>query len=150
MDKIQELTSKLYTEGVEKGKEEAKKIVATAREQEQRILGEARAKADEMLSSAEKESAALKKHTEAELKLYATQTSEALKTEIINLVTDKLTTSQVSAAVNDSAFMQQLILEMVQNWSKNEIVTVEVENPDALESFIASQAKKILDQGLKI
>lgn len=150
MDKIQELTSKLYTEGVEKGKEEAEKIVATAREQEQRILGEARAKADEMLSSAEKESAALKKHTEAELKLYATQTSEALKTEIINLVTDKLTTSQVSAAVNDSAFMQQLILEMVQNWSKNEIVTVEVENPDALESFIASQAKKILDQGLKI
>ena len=150
MDKIQELTSKLYTEGVEKGKEEAKKIVATAREQEQRILGEARAKADEMLSSAEKESAALKKHTEAELKLYATQTSEALKTEIINLVTDKLTTSQVSAAVNDSAFMQQLILEMVQNWSKNEIVTVEVENPEALESFIASQAKEILDQGLKI
>ena len=150
MDKIQELTSKLYTEGVEKGKEEAEKIVATAREQEQRILGEARAKADEMLSSAEKESAALKKHTEAELKLYATQTSEALKTEIINLVTDKLTTSQVSAAVNDSAFMQQLILEMVQNWSKNEIVTVEVENPDALESFIASQAKEILDQGLKI
>ena len=150
MDKIQELTSKLYTEGVEKGKEEAEKIVATAREQEQRILGEARAKADEMLSSAEKESAALKKHTEAELKLYATQTSEALKTEIINLVTDKLTTSQVSAAVNDSAFMQQLILEMVQNWSKNEIVTVEVENPEALESFIASQAKEILDQGLKI
>lgn len=150
MDKIQELTSKLYTEGVEKGREEAEKIVAAAREQEQRILREARAKADEMLSSAEKESAALKKHTEAELKLYATQTSEALKTEIINLVTDKLTTSQVSAAVNDSAFMQQLILEMVQNWSKNEIVTVEVENPEALESFIASQAKEILDQGLKI
>jgi len=150
MNKIQELTSKLYTEGVEKGKEEAEKIVAAAREQEQRILDEARAKADEMLSSAEKESAALKKHTEAELKLYATQTSEALKTEIINLVTDKLTTSQVSAAVNDSTFMQQLILEMVRNWSKNEIVTVEVENPDALESFIASQAKEILDQGLKI
>ncbi len=150
MDKIQELTSKLYTEGVEKGKEEAEKIVAAAREQEQRILREAKAKAAEMLSSAEKESAALKKHTEAELKLYATQTSEALKTEIINLVTDKLTTSQVSAAVSDSAFMQQLILEMVQNWSKNEIVTVEVENPDALESFIASQAKEILDQGLKI
>ena len=150
MDKIQELTSKIYTEGVEKGREEAEKIVAAAREQEQRILREARAKADEMLSSAEKESAALKKHTEAELKLYATQTSEALKTEIINLVTDKLTTSQVSAAVNDSTFMQQLILEMVRNWSKNEIVTVEVENPEALESFIASQAKEILDQGLKI
>ena len=33
MDKIQELTSKLYAEGVEKGKEEADKIIAEANRQ---------------------------------------------------------------------------------------------------------------------
>ena len=42
MDKIQELTSKLYAEGVERGNEEAKKIVAGARAQEKGILEEAR------------------------------------------------------------------------------------------------------------
>ena len=31
MDKIQELTSKLYSEGIEKGKEEAEKIINEAR-----------------------------------------------------------------------------------------------------------------------
>lgn len=150
MDKIQELTSKLYTEGVEKGKEEAEKIIAEARVQEQQIVEAARAKAQELLSSAEKESAELKKHTESELRLYATQSAEALKTEIINLVTDKLSVTQVKVAVEDKVFMQQLIVELVRNWSKNDVLTVGVENPDELKSYIASHAKELLDKGLKI
>ena len=150
MDKIQELTSKLYSEGVEKGKEEAEKIVAQAREQEQQILETARAKAEELVSSAEKESAELKKNTEAELKLYASQSSEALKTEITNIVTDKLSSAQIKEAVNDKGFMQRLIVELVQNWSKNETLTVGVENPEALKSYIAAHAKELLDKGLKI
>ncbi|WP_019537727.1 hypothetical protein [Proteiniphilum acetatigenes] len=150
MDKIQELTSKLYAEGVEKGKEEAERIIAAARAQEQQILDAARAKAEELLSSAEKESAELKKNTEAELKLYATQSSEALKTEIINLMTDKLSTTQVKTAVEDKTFMQKLIVELVQNWSKNDTLTVGVENPEDLKSYIASHAKNLLDKGLKI
>lgn len=150
MDKIQELTSKLYTEGVEKGKEEADRIIAEAQAQEQQILDAARTKAKELLSSAEKESAELKKNTEAELKLYAAQSSEALKTEIINLVTDKLSATQVKAAVEDKSFMQKLILELVRNWSKNDALTVGVENPEELKSYIASHSKDLLDKGLKI
>lgn len=150
MDKIQELTSKLYAEGVEKGKEEAEKIIAEAQVQRQQILDAAHAKAEELLSSAQKESVELKKNSEAELKLYAIQSSEALKTEIINLVTDKLSATQVKAAVEDKSFMQQLILELVQNWSKNDTLTVGVENPEELKSYIASQAKGLLDKGLKI
>ncbi|SCD21057.1 V-type ATP synthase subunit E [Proteiniphilum saccharofermentans] len=150
MDKIQELTSKLYTEGVEKGKEEAGRIIAEARAQEQQIVDAARTKAKELISSAEKESAELRKNTEAELKLYATQSTEALKTEIINLVTDKLSTTQVKTVVEDKLFMQQLIVELVQNWSKNDALTICVENPEELESYIASHAKNLLDNGLKI
>lgn len=150
MDKIQELTSKLYAEGVEKGKEEAERIIADARTQERQIVESARAKAEVLLSSAEKESAMLKKNTEAELKLYATQSSEALKTEIINLVTGKLSSTRVKDAVGDKAFMQRLIVELVQNWSKNDAPTVGVENREELESYIASHAKGILDKGLKI
>ncbi|SDZ91892.1 V/A-type H+-transporting ATPase subunit E [Porphyromonadaceae bacterium KH3R12] len=150
MDKIQELTSKLYTEGVEKGKEEAERIIAKARAQEQQILDAAHTKAKELISSAEKESTELRKNTEAELKLYAAQSTEALKTEIINLVTDKLSTTQVKTVVEDKLFMQQLIVELVQNWSKNDALTIGVENPEELESYIASHAKNLLDNGLKI
>jgi V/A-type H+-transporting ATPase subunit E len=150
MDKIQELTSKLYAEGVERGQEEAAKIIAEAREQERQILEAARAKAGELLSSAEKKSAELKKNTEAELKLYAAQSSEALKTEIINLITGKLSSTQVKAAVEDNSFMQRLIVELVRNWSKNDALTVGVENPEELKAYIAAHAGDLLNKGLKI
>ncbi|MDD4157972.1 MAG: hypothetical protein PHH64_00975 [Proteiniphilum sp.] len=150
MDKIQELTSKLYTEGVEKGREEAERIVAEARAKEKQILEEGRAKAEEMLATADKECASLKSHTEAELKLFAAQSSEALKTEITNLVTSRLATMNVQAALSDKVFMQKLIVELVKNWAKGEKLTIGVPDAEALESYLASNAKQLLDEGLQI
>ena len=46
MEKIQELTEKLFREGVEKGKAEADRIVAEAKEQAARIVAEAREQAN--------------------------------------------------------------------------------------------------------
>jgi V/A-type H+-transporting ATPase subunit E len=150
MDKIQELTSKLYSEGVEKGKEEAGKILAEANAQKKEILEKAELKAKQILEVAKKEAAELKSNTESELKLYSTQSSEALKTEITNLITEKLTSSNVKAATTDSAFMQKVILELVKNWANDEKLTIGVENAKELESYIASNAKDLLNKGLKI
>lgn len=150
MDKIQELTSKLYSEGVEKGKEEAEKILAEANSQKKQILEEAEAKARKMLETAKKEAAELKSNTESELKLYSKQSSEALKTEITNLITNKISSSNVKSATSDSAFMQKLIVELVRNWAKNEKLTIGVENADELENYISSNVKDLLDKEIKI
>ena len=109
MDKIQELTSKLYAEGVEKGKEEADKIIAQAKAMRDQIVEDAKKEAEQIVSSAKKETGELKSNTESELKLFASQAAEALKSEITNLVTDKLSASNVKAAVEDKTFMQKLI-----------------------------------------
>ena len=74
--KIQELTDKIYKEGVEKGNEEAGRIIADANAQKQAILTEAEAEAKRIVAQAEKQAAELKKNTEAELKLFATQSVE--------------------------------------------------------------------------
>ena len=150
MDKIQELTSKLYSEGVEKGKQEAEKIIAEANAQKKQILDEATAKAQEIIAAAEKQSAEMRSHTEAELKLFAAQAIEALKTEITNLITDKLASDNVKAAMQDQTFIQKIIVELVRNWSKNEKLTIGVQNSKDIENYIASNAKDILDKGLKI
>ena len=150
MDKIQELTSKLYAEGVEKGKQEAEKIIAEANAQKKQILDEATAKAQEIIAAAEKQSAEMRSHTEAELKLFAAQAIEALKTEITNLITDKLVSDNVKAAMQDQTFIQKIIVELVRNWSKNEKLTIGVQNSKDIENYIASNAKDILDKGLKI
>ena len=150
MDKIQELTSKLYSEGVEKGKEEADKILEQANARKKQILDEAQAEAKKILDSAKKDSDELRNHTESELKLYANQSVEALKTEIINLITADFASSKVKEATVDSSFMQNLIVELVKNWAKEENLTIGVENDAELESYIASNAKDLLDKGLKI
>ena len=113
--KIQELTDKIYKEGVEKGNEEAGRIIADANAQKQAILTEAEAEAKRIVAQAEKQAAELKKNTEAELKLFATQSVEALKSEVVNLITGKITSSNVKAIVSDTAFMQKVILEMAKD-----------------------------------
>ncbi len=150
MDKIQELTSKLYSEGVEKGKEEAGKILAEANTQKKLILEEAEAKAKQILEAAKKEAAELKNNTESELKLYTAQSAEALKTEITNLITNNLSSSNVKAATTDAAFMQKVIIELVKNWAKDEKLTIGAENANELQKYIASNAKDLLEKGLKI
>ena len=150
MDKIQEITSKLYDEGVEKGKEEADKIIAEAKVLRDQIVKEAQKEAEQILASAKKETGEWKSNTESELKLFASQAVEALKSEITNLVTGKLSASNVKAALEDKTFMQKLITELVQNWSKNETLTIGVENSEELKQYISENAKYLLDKGLKI
>ena len=150
MDKIQEITSKLYTEGIEKGKEEAEKIVAEAKVLHDQIVAEAKKEAEQIVMSAKKETGEWKSNTESELKLFASQAAEALKSEITNLVTGKLSASNVKAAVEDKTFMQKLITELVQNWSKNETLTIGVESSEELKQYISGNAKNLLDKGLKI
>lgn len=150
MDKIQELTSKLYEEGVKKGNAEAEKIVADAQKKEKQILDDANRKAQEIIDAAKKKSTEVNNNAESELKLYASQALEGLKTEVTNIITEKLATSGVKAAVGDKAFMQNLITNLMQNWAEKQTMVVSVENKDELEKYIKANAKSLLDGKLKI
>ena len=58
--KIQELTDKIYREGVEKGNEEAGRIIAEAQSQKQSMISEAEAEAKRVIAEAEKQASELK------------------------------------------------------------------------------------------
>ncbi len=150
MDKIQELTSKLYSEGVEKGQAEADKIIADAKAQYDAMIGSAKKEAEQIMQTAQKNADELKSNTESELRLFASQAKEALKSEITNMLTDKLSTTNVKAAVEDKAFMQKLITDLVVNWAKNEKLTIGVENSEEFTKYITANAKHLLDKGLNV
>lgn len=150
MDKIQELTSKLYAEGVEKGNAEADKIIAEAKEKQQQILDSAKNKAKQIIDDATKKSAEINANAESELKLYASQALEALKTEVTNIVTDKLATSNVKAAIEDKVFMQKLISNLMENWAEDQQMVVSVANKEELENYLKANTKSLLDKKLKI
>ena len=143
--KIQELTDKIYKEGVEKGNEEAGRIIAEANAQKDTILKDAEAEAKRIVAAAEKQAAELKKNTEAELKLFATQSVEAL-----NLITGDIASSNVKAALMDPAYMQKVILELVKSWPANEFLTIQASDAEGLKAYFEANAKGLLEKGYKI
>jgi V/A-type H+-transporting ATPase subunit E len=148
--KIQELTDKIYKEGVEKGNEEADRIIAGAKEKGTALIQEAENKAAQLVTEAEKKAAELKKNTEAELRLFASQAIEALKSEVANLVSDKIVTDNVKAAATDPVFMQKILLEIAREWTKNEAVTIQTADAKALTDYFEANAKDLLNKGVRI
>ncbi|MGL4293713.1 MAG: hypothetical protein ACRCSQ_09080 [Bacteroidales bacterium] len=148
--KIQELTDKIYKEGVEKGNAEAQQILADAKKKAQEIENNAKQQSEKMLADTQKQMDELKKNTISELQLYAGQSVEALKSEVANLVTDKLATSAVEAAMEDKEFMQKVILALVSEWAQKEELVIETEDADILRTFFEAKAKDLLNKGVEI
>lgn len=150
MANLEELTNKIYAEGVEKGKAEAAAIVAKAEEQAAQVKAKAEAEAREIVARAEQKAAELDKNTRAELKLYADQSVSAVKTAVANLLTDKLASESVKAATADKAFMQKLITTLATEMAKGGEVVVSAKDAEALKAYVAGNLKGALEKGLKI
>ena len=145
--KIQELTDKIYREGVEKGNEEAERILAKANEQRRSILQNAENEAERIVSTAERQAAELKKNTESELKLYAAQFIEDLKSEMTDVVTGRIVTSNIQPLAQDPAYIQQVVLEIVKSWAGEEGIKIQSSAADALRAYIEANAKDLLNKG---
>ena len=102
------------------------------------------------MAAAESSSADLDKKTRAELKLYAEQSVNAVKTEITNLLADKIATDSVKAASADPKFMQGLIAKLAEQMAKNGEVLIETKDAEALKKYFAANAKGLLDKGVTI
>jgi V/A-type H+-transporting ATPase subunit E len=147
---LSELTDKIYAEGVEKGNAEAQQIVEKANAKAADIIAEAEKKAASLIATAEHNAADLDKKTRAELKLYAEQSVNAVKTEIVNLLADKIAAESVKAATADAKFMQGLIAKLADQMSKDGDVLIEAKDAEALKKYFAANAKGLLDKGVKI
>lgn len=149
-NKIQELTDKIYREGVEKGNEEAQKLIAKAQEEARKIVEDAHKEADAIVAVARKSADELSENTKSELKLFAGQAVNALKSEIATLVTNKLVDADVKAFSADKNFLNAFIVELASKWSVNEPIVISTADADGLKKYFAAKAKNLLDKGVQI
>ena len=150
MNTIQDLTEQLFHEGVEKGNQQAQQIVAEAESKKEALLEEARRQAAQIVAEAERKASELDKNTKAELKLFAGQASEALKSEVVNLLTDKVLAKTVEPAVTDPDFMKKLLLSFVGNWASQGELVIGTSDEKALTDYFKANAVDVLNQGLTI
>lgn len=149
-NKLQELTEKIYVEGVEKGKAEAAELILKAQSEAETIITKAKSEAEKIKAEATKKALELEKNTKSELKLFAEQSVNTIKTEITNLLSDKIASDSVKAATADKVFMQKAITTLVEQWAKDGNVTIEAKDAKALTDYFMANAKDLLNKGVKI
>ena len=149
-NKIQELTDKIYREGVEKGNEEAQKLIAKAQEEAKRIIEDAHKEADSIVATAHKSADELAENTKSELKLFAGQAVNALKSEIATLVTDNIVNADVKAFAANKDYLNAFIVALASKWSVNEPIVTSTADAEGLTKYFAAKAKDLLDKGVKI
>lgn len=153
-DRLKNLTEKLYSEGVEKGKQEADSILAKAKEEANKIIESAKAEANGIVEKAGKEAQETRRKLETELSLSIKQSIGQLQNNISKLLTVKMTDVSINEALNKD-FMQKLIVNAVQSWDKGtsniDLTLILPKGQESeLSGFIKSNLKKELDKGLEV
>ncbi len=121
-NKLQQLTRKLYDEGLEKGRNEAEKLVADAREEASKIVGDAKAEARHILNKAKTEAEDLRRNTVTELNMAGSQAIGKLKATIREMVTARALGKSVDQTAMDPAFVREVLVAAVKNWREGAAV----------------------------
>lgn len=151
-NKLQELTDRLYKEGLSKGKEEGEAILAEASRKAEEIIAAAKKEADAVLRDARKEAEDFRTKVEGDVKMAATQSIQAVRNDIENLMVGKLTDSAVNASLADVEFIKEAIKAVAMNFNAQEAVDLEAVLPEALkgelEPFINGELAGALKGGI--
>lgn len=155
-NKLQQLTQKLYDEGLEKGRAEADRLVAEAREQAAKILDEARAQAEDIVRKAQAKAEDVEKNTLTEIALAGKQAAAKIKAEIASMIVARSTAAGVREAVLDAAFIKEMLLAVARNWNGAASGKVELKAllPEAerakLDAAFAKSAQELLAAGIEV
>ncbi|WP_319480324.1 V-type ATP synthase subunit E [uncultured Draconibacterium sp.] len=155
-DKIQEITQKIYNEGITKAKDDADQLIAEAKEKADAIIRSAKKTQEELIRDAQKKAAEDKKRTEAELQLAARQFISHLKQQITNLISTAQINSPVNEAFNDSDFIKKIILTLIEKWDPKAGKSMDLhlllppDDQQELTAFLQQKATEAMNKGIEI
>ncbi len=112
-NKLQELTDKLYNEGLSKGKQDGEELLQKAKAESESIIAQAQAEAERIVAQANKEAEELRTKVMADVKMAATQSIAVTKQEIEKMVLTLTAAEGVKANMGNADFVKELILSVV-------------------------------------
>ncbi len=144
-NKLQELTDKLYNEGLSKGKQEAEQMKANAKNEAAQIIAKAKEEAEAILKKAQDDAAELKSKTENDIKMASSQVFTAVKQQIEGVIVTK-TLKSVKEATQDTEFIKTILTSIVSafNPASSEPVALEMILPAEMKSELEKFAKEKL------
>ena len=153
MDKLQELTQKLYDEGLAKGKQDGEALLLKAQAEAEGIIKQAKEEAEAILAKARKEADDFKVKVEGDVKMAAQQSVQATRTDIENLVVAKTVDGTVDKALANEDYIKGIITAVAQKFSADEPADLSLVLPESLKSslepFVKNELGNLLGKGVE-
>jgi V/A-type H+-transporting ATPase subunit E len=155
-NKLEQLTQRLYEEGLSKGRTEGDKMIAEATAKAKKITADAQAEAAEIIKKAQREAEDLRKNTITELSLAGKQAVGKLKDEIATMIVAGSIKEGVAQAGIDPAFIKEVLLTVAKNWNgaSSDKVTLSALLPEAkqkeLDAAFEKSTKELLAAGIEV
>ena len=152
MDKLQELTQKLYEEGLAKGKQDGEALLEKAKSEAEGIVKQAQEEAEAILAKARKDAEDFKVKVEGDVKMAAQQAVQATRSDIENLVVAKVVDGTVDKALANEDYIKGIITAVAQKFSVDEPADISLVLPEnlkkSLEPFVKNELGKLLCKGV--
>jgi V/A-type H+-transporting ATPase subunit E len=152
MDKLQELTQKLYEEGLAKGKQDGEALLQKAQSEAEGIVKQAQEEAEAILAKARKDAEDFKVKVEGDVKMAAQQAVQATRSDIENLVVAKVVDGTVDKALANEDYIKGIITAVAQKFSADEPADLSLILPESLkkslEPFVKNELGKLLGKGV--
>lgn len=152
-NKLQELTDKIYLDGVARGKKEAETIISDARSESEKIRKAAQEEAEAIIAKAGRDAEELKKNTLSELRLSFRQAINSLRQETEKIIAGKIVEEPVSEVFSDNRLIARLIEIIAEKWTQEEDqaeieVFIPQEMKKEVESYFTGEVRKKLFSGI--
>lgn len=149
-NKLQELTDRLYQQGLSKGKAEGEEILAKAKAEAEAILREANEKAEKIVKDAEAAAADRALKVENEIRLAAGQALSTTKNAITEVVITKIAKEPAAKVLSSADFVKEVIKAVAANSSNEDLEVVLPENLKAsLADFVAKELNTLFQGGVE-
>ncbi|MCH7656769.1 MAG: hypothetical protein IIB05_00395 [Bacteroidetes bacterium] len=116
ISKIQELTEKIYQEGVDKAQNQANILLKEAEEKAAGLINDAQQKADNIILEAERKSKEIFHGLKEELQSISKQVIAITKQKITDSIVIDASQTISKRLLDDKDFFKSLILELVRKW----------------------------------
>ena len=146
--KVQELTEKLYNEGLSKGKEEGEQLLARARSEAESIVADARKQAEEIVAAAGKQADDLREKTASDVKMASAQCLQATKKDIEDLLVGAISADSINKALSDPDFLKKIITAVAERFSTSESADLALILPASLQQELEPWVAGALAQAL--
>ena len=150
-DKLQELTDRLYNEGLSKGKQEGEELLRKAHEKAEGIVADAKVEAERIIAQANKEAEELKTKVTADVKMAATQSIAVTKQEIEQMVVTQAAQQGVKANMGNAEFVKELIMSVIRAFNPQNAspVGLDLILPEALKAQVEPFVQNEIAQQFK-